>query len=156
MTATPRFLTREGYQKLQDELEYLRTVKRQEVAQRLHEALDGEELIENAEYEAAKNEQAFLEGRIMELELLLASARIIDDVPHAPGEVQIGARVTIQEDTYPPETYRIVGVAETDPANGLISHESPIGRALIGHREGDEVIVHVPEGDYKVRILKVE
>lgn len=156
MTGNTRFLTREGYEKLQQELVYLRTVKRQEIADRLHEALDGEELIENAEYEAAKNEQAFLEGRIQELEHLLAVAKIIDDTDFEPGSIHVGSRVTIQEDSFEPETFRIVGVAEADPSQGLISHESPIGRALLGHGEGDEVTVHVPDGDYKIRILKVE
>ncbi len=157
MTITPQFLTREGYEKLSAELEYLRTVKRKEIAQRLHEALDGEELIENAEYEAAKNEQAFLEGRIQELELLLASARIIDEQERPAGVVQIGSWVTVQEDDLPPERYRIVGAAEADPAQGLISNESPLGRALLDRREGDQVTVHVPGGaTYTVRILKVE
>jgi len=90
------YLTRQGHQKLQEELEYLRTVKRQEVAQRLHEAMEGGELIEDAEYEAAKNEQAFVEGRIQELEILLANARVISET-HRVDVVQVGAKVTIQE-----------------------------------------------------------
>jgi len=93
----PSFLTREGYQKLQEELEYLRTVKRQEVAKRLHEAMEGGELIEDAEYEAAKNEQAFVEGRIQDLEILLANARVIEDTSNKE-VVQVGAKVTIQEE----------------------------------------------------------
>ena len=92
------FLTREGYAKLQDELDYLRTKKREEIAQRLHEAMEGGELIENAEYEAAKNEQAFVEGRIKELEILLATARVIDESQHSNGAVQVGSTVTIQEE----------------------------------------------------------
>ncbi len=157
MTTTPQFLTRDGYEKLQAELDYLRTVKRKEIARRLHEALDGEEIIENAEYEAAKNEQAFLEGRIQELELLLAAARIIEDQPRMTDKVDIGAWVTIQEADLPPERYRIVGAVEANPAQGLISNESPLGRALLGHRQGDEVTVRVPGGEtYTVRIVQVE
>lgn len=152
-----RYLTREGYEKLSQELEYLRTVKRQEVAQRLHDALDGEELIENAEYEAAKNEQAFIEGRIQELEILLASARIIEDEQRLPGIVQIGTKVTIQEDGFEPETYRIVGPVEADPSAGKISNESPLGKALMEHKVGDVVSVRLQDGSsYQVRILKVE
>lgn len=149
------FLTKEGYQKLQEELEYLRTVKRKEIAERLHEALEGGELIENAEYEAAKNEQAFVEGRIQELEVLLASARIIEESPDK-NTVQLGSRVTIQEEGFEPETYIIVGAAEADPRNGRISNESPIGKAILNHRVGDVVTVEAPAGTYKVKILKIE
>jgi len=132
----PTFLTREGYLKLQEELEYLRTVRRQEVAQRLHEAMEGGELIEDAEYEAAKNEQAFVEGRIQELEMLLANARVIEATTHAD-LVTLGATVTIQEEGAEPEVYTIVGPAEANPRNGRISNESPLGRALIDRRPGD-------------------
>jgi transcription elongation factor GreA len=148
-------LTQAGYIKLQDELEYLKTVKRQEVADRLHEAMDGGELIEDAEYEAAKNEQAFVEGRIQELEILLANARIIDE----SGEhevVDIAARVTIQEDGNDPEEYVIVGPAEANPREGRISNESPLGRALLNHRAGDTVVVNAPGGSFSVHIIKVE
>jgi len=150
----PSFLTREGYQKLQGELEYLRTVKRQEVADRLHEAMEGGELIEDAEYEAAKNEQAFVEGRIQELEILLANARVIDQAARAD-VVQVGTRVTIQEDGNEPEVYTIVGPAEANPRNGRISNESPLGRSLLDHREGDAVRVEAPDGPFTVRIIKV-
>jgi transcription elongation factor GreA len=149
------FLTRNGYQKLQDELEYLRTVKRQEVAQRLHEAMEGGELIEDAEYEAAKNEQAFVEGRIQELEMLLANARVIEETTKSD-VVQVGAKVTIQEEDCEPEKYTIVGPAEADPREGRISNESPLGRALMDHRPDDRVRVDAPGGAFFVRILKVE
>ena len=148
------FLTREGFQKLQDELEYLRSVKRQEVANRLHEAMEGGELIENAEYEAAKNEQAFVEGRIQELEVILASARVIEESRKAD-IVQVGSTVTIEEDGSKPEKYTIVGAAEANPRAGRISNESPIGRAILNHRAGDEVQVEAPGGMYKVRIVKI-
>ncbi len=125
------FLTLEGYQKLQEELEYLRTVKRQEVAARLHEAMEGGELIEDAEYEAAKNEQAFVEGRIQELEILLANARVIEETG-TRDVVQVGAKVTIQEDGSDPEKYTIVGPAEANPRNGRISNELPLGTGFDG------------------------
>ncbi len=151
------FLTKEGFQKLQDELEYLRTIKRQEVANRLHEAMEGGELIENAEYEAAKNEQAFVEGRIQEVEIILASARVIDGTKKGKGDiVQVGSTVTIQEDGSGPEKYTIVGAAEADPRQGRISNESPIGRAILNHHAGEEVSVDAPGGTFKVRIIKVE
>lgn len=153
-----KFLTKEGFQKLQDELDHLRTVKRQEVADRLHEAMEGGELIENAEYEAAKNEQAFVEGRIQELEVLLATARVIeeDDKNHKMGVVAVGSTVTIQEQGYDPETYTIVGAAEANPREGKISNESPIGKAILNHNIGDSVPVETPSGTYKVKIIKVK
>ncbi|GAP08399.1 MAG TPA: transcription elongation factor GreA [Anaerolinea thermolimosa] len=150
------FLTREGYAKLQEELEFLRTKKREEIAQRLHEALEGGELIENAEYEAAKNEQAFVEGRIKELEILLATARVIDEKPPSSGTVQVGSTVTIQEGDSEPEVYTIVGAAEADPTQGRISNESPLGRALLNKRAGDRAVVDAPQGSFEVTILKVE
>ncbi len=150
------FLTRDGYRKLQDELDYLRTYKRQEIAERLHDAMDGGELIENAEYEAAKNEQAFVEGRIKELEMMLATARVIDDnLPTVAEMVQIGTTVTIQEDGLDPEIYTIVGAAEANPASGRISNESPLGKALLNHKVGERVQVDAPAGAFAVSILKV-
>lgn len=151
------FLTREGYTKLQEELEYLRTKKREEIANRLHEAMEGGELIENAEYEAAKNEQAFVEGRIKELEILLATARVIDEGAHqAAGAIQVGSTVTIQEENLEPEVYTIVGAAEANPVNGKISNESPLGKALLNRKAGERVQVDAPQGSFTVNILKVE
>ncbi len=152
------FLTKEGYQKLAEELEFLRTTKRKEVAERLHEAMEGGELIENAEYEAAKNEQAFVEGRIQELEIILASARVIDEKEKKEkgGQIQVGSKVTIREDNGGPETYAIVGAAEADPREGKISNESPIGKAILNRRAGEEVSVEAPGGTFKVKIVKVE
>ncbi len=154
----PSFLTRTGYQKLLEELEHLRTVKRQEVAARLREAMEdggdmGVDL--DAEYEAAKNEQAFVEGRIQELEILLANARVIEDT-RAREVVEVGAKVTIQEDGKEPEVYTVVGRAEANPREGRISNESPLGRALMDHRAGDRVRVDAPGGSFEVLILKVE
>ncbi len=149
------FLTREGYDKLQEELEFLRTVRRQEIANRLHEAMEGGELIENAEYEDAKNEQAFVEGRIKELEILLATARVItDEEKHE--NIQVGTKVTIKEKGSAAETYIIVGAAEANPRGGRISNESPLGKALMNHRSGEVVKVEAPGGAFEVQIVKVE
>lgn len=151
------FLTREGFTKLQEELEFLRTKKREEIANRLHEAMEGGELIENAEYEAAKNEQAFVEGRIKELEVLLATARVIDDVPHQANDIaQVGSTVTIQEENLDPEVYTIVGAAEANPGQGKISNESPLGKALLNRKAGERAQVDAPAGSFTVTILKVE
>ena len=151
----PTFLTRQGYDKLQEELDYLRSVKRQEVAQRLHEAMEGGELIEDAEYEAAKNEQAFVEGRIQELEILLANARVIEE-NEKTDVVNVGSTVGIREGDNPEETYTIVGPAEASPRDGRISNESPLGRALMERRAGDTVRVDAPGGTFSVRVTKVE
>jgi len=154
----PSFLTKQGFQKLHEELEHLRTVKRQEVAQRLHEAVEGSGDLGvdlDAEYEAAKNEQAFVEGRIQELEILLANAHLIEET-EIKDIVQVGARVTIREDGTEAECYTIVGPAEASPREGRISNESPLGRALMDHRAGDVVRVDAPGGSFTVTILKVE
>lgn len=151
------FLTKDGFQKLQEELDFLRTTKRQEVADRLHEAMEGGELIENAEYEAAKNEQAFVEGRIQELDLLLATANIIEDngKPKKNDAIQVGSKVTIKEGNFEAETFVIVGAAEADPRKGKISNESPIGKSILSHKVGDTVKVETPGGTYNVKIIKV-
>lgn len=150
------YLTKDGFQKLQEELDFLRTAKRMEVAERLHEAMEGGELIENAEYEAAKNEQAFVEGRIQELEIILAAAHLIDDAAahQDPTLVQVGDTVTIQEEAGDPEEYTIVGAAEADPRSGKISNESPLGKALLNHHPGDTVTVDAPGGSFKVKVIK--
>jgi transcription elongation factor GreA len=149
------FLTREGYKKLQEELDFLRGTKRQEIANRLHEAMEGGELIENAEYEAAKNEQAFVEGRIKELEILLATARVISDNERAE-VVQVGSKVTVQEEGASPEIFTIVGAAEANPRSGRISNESPLGKALLNHKASEVVQVDAPAGSFTVVVLKVE
>jgi transcription elongation factor GreA len=153
-----KFLTKEGFQKLQEELDHLRTVKRQEVADRLHEAMEGGELIENAEYEAAKNEQAFVEGRIQELDMLLATARVIEreEKTQPDGTVVVGSTVTIREQGFEAETYTIVGAAEASPREGKISNESPIGKAILNHEVGETVPVETPSGVYKVKIIEVK
>jgi len=154
MSQRPVYLTREGYAKLEAELNHLRTVRRQEVARRLHEALAEGDLLENAELEAARNEQAFVEGRILELEALLRQAEIIEE--SGPGEVvRLGNRVTIVEGDGPPETYHIVGSAEAAPSEGKISYESPLGKALMGRRVGDEVEVDAPGGVLVFRVVEI-
>jgi len=150
---TTTFLTREGFDKLQKELEYLRNDKRREVADRLHSAIEeSNRLSEDPEYEAAKNEQAFVEGRIRDLELILAQARLINDDSKQLTAVQVGAKVTIQENGGDLEVYTIVGAAEANPRQGLISNESPLGRALLDRKVGDLVTVNAPSGAFKVKI----
>jgi transcription elongation factor GreA len=148
------YLTREGFERLQQELEYLRTEKRTEVADRLREALEDGELIENAELEAAKNEQSFVEGRIKELEMLLSNAKIIEEHQNT-GIIQVGSKVKVHEEGYEPEEYVIVGAAEADPRLGRISNESPLGQALLNQKAGDKVIVEAPGGEFEIEILSV-
>lgn len=152
----PSFLTQEGYDKLKSELEYLRSERRQEVADRLREALDGSPLGVDAdvEVEAAKNAQAFVEGRIQYLQSILAQAEIVDDISKAD-VVQIGTKVTIENEDKEKETYFVVGRAESDPVEGKISYESPLGCALMGHSKGDTVDVLAPGGVFTVKILKI-
>jgi transcription elongation factor GreA len=149
------FLTREGHAEMQRELEYLRTTKRQEVAKRLHDALGEGELLENAELEDARNEQSFVEGRIVRLERALASAVLIEE--QGPREtVGIGSRVTVVEGSGPPETYHLVGSAEADPTKGKVSNESPLGRALLGRRVGETAEVNAPAGVLAFKIVSIE
>ena len=114
-------------------------------------------MIENAEYEAAKNEQAFVEGRIQELDMLLATAKIIEEngSKKKSDGVQMGSKVTLKEGNFEAETFTIVGAAEANPREGKISHESPIGKAILGHKIGDTVKVETPGGTYNVKILKI-
>ncbi|NMA12667.1 MAG: transcription elongation factor GreA [Chloroflexi bacterium] len=155
---TNTILTREGYEKLVSELEYLRNNRRAEVSERLRSAIDGggDDLLENAEYEAAKNEQSFIEGRINDLEYLVAVAKIVDTPEHL-GVAEVGSKIQIQEEGVDEvETYYIVGGPEADPSANKISNESPIGKAVIGHSKGDIVQVSAPIGSYNVKIIDVE
>jgi len=155
MNNQPTFLTPQGYQKLEQELDYLRKVRRQEIAQRLHQALEEGDLLENAELEDARNEQAFVEGRILQLETMLRSAAIIEEA--GPREtVGLGSHVTVVEGDGPPETYHIVGSAEADPAQGLISNESPLGRALMGQKVGEEAKVNAPDGLLVFKVVGIQ
>lgn len=155
MNETP-ILTAQGAAKLKEELEYLTTVVRKEIAERLRHAVSQGDLSENADYHKAKEDQAFLEGRIQELEYLLKNAVIVENNNGPINEVQVGARVTVQEGEYPPETYLIVGAKEADPRNGKISNESPIGSALLGHKVGDVVTARTPNGEITLKILQIE
>jgi transcription elongation factor GreA len=148
------YLTREGFERLQQELDYLRSTKRIEVAERLRDALEDGELIENAELEAAKNEQSFVEGRIKELEILLSNAHLIEETTKSDN-VQVGSKVEIQEEGMDPEQYVIVGAAEADPRLGRISNESPLGKALLNHKAGDRVKVEAPGGEFEIEILSI-
>ncbi len=149
------YLTRAGYERLKQRLEYLTTVKRREIAQQIHEAKSMGDVSENAGYEEAKNAQAFLEGEIMELEWKLKHAVIIDE-EGPKDEVGLGSRVRVRdEETGEEETYTIVGSAEADPFNNHISNESPVGRALMGHKVGDVVEVQTPGGVLRLRILEI-
>ena len=155
MSERPVYLTHDGYTRLDSELLHLRTVRRQEVARRLHEALAEGDVLENAELEAARNEQAFIEGRILELEALLRRAEIIEE-GDGPGEaVRIGSRVTIAEGGGPTETYHIIGPAEASPSEGKISYESPLGKALMGRCVGDEVRVEAPDGVLVFNVVEI-
>jgi transcription elongation factor GreA len=149
------FLTRAGHEKLEQELHHLRTVRRQQVARRLHEALREGDLLENAELEDARNEQSFVEGRILTLETMLGNAVIIEE--EGPRDtVGLGSHVTVVEGDGPPETYHIVGSAEADPIQGLISNESPLGQALMGRKVGETAEVNAPDGVLAFRITGIE
>lgn len=152
----PTYLTPEGAERLKAELEQLKGPARVDLAKRLRAAIQQGDLSENADYQAAKEEQGFLEGRIQELEYVLQNAEIIEEHDGKRDVVEVGATVTIQEEDYPPETYYLVGAKETDPRNGRISNESPIGRAILGHREGDTVKAQTPAGQIEFKILKIE
>jgi len=151
----PAYLTAEGLARLKIELAELKSSARTDLAARLRSAIQMGDLSENADYHKAKEDQGFLEGRIQELEYLVRNAVIIEQGAKSD-TVDIGAHITIQEDDYPAETYHMVGPKEADPRNGRISHESPIGRALVGCRVGDLVDVETPGGKTKFKILKIE
>ena len=151
------YLTPQGLKKLEDELDFLKSTRRAEVAKRLHEAMEEGEVEENPEYEDAKNEQAFVEGRILTIETILANAVLIENQKGAPSnETRIGSKVTITEvGTHNKEHYTIVGSAETDPLNGRISNESPIGKAMIGRKLHEEFTVQTPDGPVKYKITHI-
>jgi transcription elongation factor GreA len=149
------YLTAAGAARLKTELEQLKGPARTEMAQRLRAAIQMGDLSENADYHKAKEDQAFLEGRIMELEYLLQNAIIVEENQNRE-VVDVGLSVTIQEGDESPETYYLVGAKEADPRNGRISNESPIGRALMGHRVGEVVTATTPAGDIIFKILKIE
>jgi len=151
-------VTKEGLKKLTEELDQLRNVKRKEVAERIKEAISYGDLSENSEYEEAKNEQAFVEGRIIELEEKVKYAKIITE-KHQVASVQLGTRVVVRNHSKrnaQPEEYTIVGSTEADPLAHKISNESPVGRALLERRAGDKVKVQIPAGMVEYEIIKLE
>jgi transcription elongation factor GreA len=150
-------LTPEGFQRLKEEIEYLSSVKRDEVAERIRASRDFGDINENSEYDDAKNEQAMLEARIYSLEERLRSAIVIDSESVATDVVGVGTKVTLQDmqggDVV---QYAIVGSAEADPSAYKLSNESPVGRAIIGHKPGDKVTVAVPQGSRKFKVLAID
>lgn len=149
-------MTREGLKKLEDELEYLRTIKRKEVAEKIKQARDYGDLSENFEYDEAKNEQAFVEGRIVELEEMLKKVEVVEHEDQSD-IVNVGTKVTVYDHEFDEKVeYVIVGPTEADPFNNKISNESPVGRALIGHKTGESVEIEVPDGAIKYDILSIE
>jgi len=156
MSNGPVYLTHNGYEALEEDLRNLKTIRRQEVANRLHAALGEGELIENAELEEARREQSFLEGRILALEEQLRKAVIIENHT-SNGIIRLGCYVTIQEESYSEtETYHVVGSAEADPVHGKISNESPLGKALLGKKVGDRATVQAPDGNIVFEIVTIE
>ena len=153
MNSRTQYISEEGLAKLRAELEELVNVRRQEIAQRIHDAKEHGDLSENAEYEDAKNEQAFVEGQIQRLEALIKNAVLIDE-RHGTDHVQIGSTVKV-DGTDGPEEFTIVGSTEASPRDGKISNESPVGRALLGKHKGDSVVVHVPAGDFAYKIVDI-
>ena len=150
------YLTLEGQKRLKDELKDLIGPQRVDLSKRLRSAIQMGDLSENADYHKAKEDQAFLEGQIQELQYILGNAIIIEDDGKPKNIVTVGAHITIQEEDYPSETYHLVGAKEADPRNGKISNLSPIGRALLKHRVGDVVEADAPGGRLKLKILKIE
>lgn len=156
MPDKPVFLTAEGKAKLETELEHLSTVRRQEVAQRIRAAKEGGDVSDNADYDDAKMEQAFVEGRILTIETILKNAVLIDTGHNHAHGIRLGSRVTVVDDEDYKDTYLLVGSAEARPAEGKISNESPLGKALMGKRVGDEVTVAAPSGLIRYSVLGVE
>jgi transcription elongation factor GreA len=152
----PSYLTKEGAEKLRQEFEHLKGPAREELAKRLRLAIQQGDLSENADYISAKEEQGFLEGRIAELTSILSNIVIIDESGTKKDKVDVGTKVTIQEGDYPEETYFLVGPQEANPSKGRISHNSPIGEALLGHKTGDIVEVITPGGPIKLKIVRIE
>ena len=157
MSESPVYLTQSGLDALQEELEYLVGERRQQIAQQIAEAKAEGDLRENAGYDEAKNAQAFVDGRIRELKVKIHNAQIIDDTQTPDDEVALGRSAVVRENGYDDEEiYTIVGSTETDPSNGRISNESPIGKALLGRTAGDVVRVDAPAGAIEFEIVRVE
>ncbi|MEW6727638.1 transcription elongation factor GreA [Desulforudis sp. 1088] len=150
-------LTVTGLKKLEEQLEHLKSVRRREVADRIRQAIDFGDISENSEYEDAKNEQAFIEGQIIELEKMLRNAKVIDATDVDTAEVSIGSTVRLEDQTNGGELeFTIVGSMESDPSANRISNESPVGKALMGKTTGSIVEVEVPVGVLKYKILDIQ
>lgn len=150
-------LTQEGLKKLEEELENLKSVKRREVAERIKIAIGYGDISENSEYEDAKNEQAFIEGRIITLEKMLRNARIINNDEVDTNIVSIGSIVTLEDMEFGDSVeYTIVGTAESDPSKNKISNESPVGKAILGKKKGSTVDVNVPAGIIQYKIIDIK
>ncbi len=150
------YLTPEGKQRFAAELHELQTVRRRQVEEQIRRAKEFADAVDNAEYDEAKQEQAFVEGRIQELERMLSNAKVIEEPTTGVADyVRMGSHIKVGETDGEEETYYLVGSHEADPRRGLISNESPIGRALIGKRVGDEVTVVAPAGAFNLKILEI-
>lgn len=154
--AAPTYLTAEGAARLKEELIDLKGPQREALAKRLRDAIQMGDLSENADYHKAKEDQAFLEGRIQELEYILGNATIVEESKTKQDVIFVGVKVTVQEDDFEPEVFHIVGAQEADPRNGKISNESPYGKALMDHKVGDVVEAETPGGKVRLKVLKVE
>jgi transcription elongation factor GreA len=152
----PTYLTAEGAERLRKELADLKGPQRLALAKRLRDAIQMGDLSENADYHKAKEDQGFLEGRIQELEFILRNAIVVEESGGPKEVVAVGARVTVQEPGADAETFYLVGAKEADPRAGKISHESPIGQALMDHRVGDTVEAETPGGKITLKIIKIE
>lgn len=149
-------LTEEGRKKIEEELELYKTEKRKDVAEKIKIARSFGDLSENSEYDEAKNEQAKIEARIADLEAMLKNAVMVDKTETDSGMIGIGSKVKVLDVEFEEEViYQVVGSAEADPVNGRISDESPVGKALIGHKKGEQVIAETPGGDVKFDILEI-
>lgn len=149
-------LTKDGLEKLENELNHLRTVKRKDVAARIKEAISFGDITDNSEYEDAKNEQAFIEGRIITLEKMLRRARLLEKDANSDCQVSLGSTIVLKDvDLGKEYEYTIVSTAEADPTEKKISNESPVGKALLGHTAGDQIEVKVPAGTFNYRIESI-
>ncbi len=149
-------ITDDGLKKLEEELEYLKTTGRADIAEKIKVARGYGDLSENSEYDEAKNEQAKIEARIVEIEAMLKHVEIIEDVKGNAKTVVVGVKVKVLDEEYGDESeYRVVGSTEADPQDGRISDESPVGKALMGKKVGDEVIVEAPGGEFKLKIVAI-
>lgn len=155
--AEPMVITSEGLKKLEDELEHLITVRRKEIAECIKQARDYGDLSENSEYDEAKNEQAVVEARITQIETMLKNIKVVDDKDFDANIVSVGSKVTVYDKEFEEEdSYVLVGSTEADPMNGKISYESPVGKALLGKKLGEEVVASTPDGDIALVIRAIE